>query len=706
MMSKVLITSALPYINNTPHLGNLIGSTLSADVFARHKRLSGAEVLFVCGADEHGTATQIKARERGVTPKQLCDEYIKIHKEIYDWFNISFDVWGRTHTDTHTKITQDIFLLLYANKFIFEQEVEQLYDTKEKQFLADRFVEGECPFCNSKGARGDQCDSCGKLITATKLINPVSKLSGSKPIIKISKHLFIDLPKLKPELLKWYDNVKNGFSDNARRITEHWLSEIRPRAITRDLSWGVPVPIDGFKDKVFYVWFDAPIGYISITAHARNDWKEWWFGNDTKLVQFMGKDNVVFHTVIFPASLIGTKQDWNLVSMISATEYLNMRKGKFSKSKKQGVFGDDCIKLEKKHGISADEWRYYLIINRPESSDTEFSWDDFAARVNNELVANYGNLVHRTIHFAYNKCSDVMPLGNDKSEEFYKSLAGDYNRIISLLDKARLRESLKETMMLVKRANQFFQHQKPWDVIKKDRAKAASIIRVIASVVKDISILLYPHIPSSSRKVWSMLGLNDQKYSDIGLLPLSYAKEVKNPKILFNSIDCDIISEIQGSYSSYEDNASDTDSTVPLDLRVARVIGVDDHPDADKLYIIKLDLGSEVREVVAGLKPYYSRDELLGKHAVIVANLKPAKLRGFISDGMLLAGEKEGIVGLLLAASFKPGYSLTKNASCRQVSFDDFLKHSLTATKKGLFIDGKLIEANISVDRDAYGPLR
>ena len=410
---KILITSALPYVNNVPHLGNIIGCVLSADVFARYCRSSGKETLYICGTDEYGTATEIKALEEGVTPLEICDKYHKIHKEIYEWFGIAFDYFGRTSRPVHTKITQDIFLKLHGNGHVVEEEVEQPYDEKAKLFLADRYIEGTCPFCKSEQARADQCDKCGKLLTFAELINPISRVSKTKPLLRKTKHLFIDLPGIEEKLSVWIEkSAKEGkWSSNTYNIAKAWLKEgLKKRAITRDLKWGIPVPLAGWEGKVLYVWFDAPIGYISITAdYFKEDevkWKDQWQNpENTLLYQFMGKDNVPFHTVIFPSTLIGTKEHWTLVHHLSTTEFLNYEGGKFSKSRGIGVFGNDAIES----GVPADVWRYYLLVNRPEAADTNFTWKDFGEKLNNELVANIGNLVNRTLVFAQNNFDSVIP---------------------------------------------------------------------------------------------------------------------------------------------------------------------------------------------------------------------------------------------------------------------------------------------------------
>jgi len=405
---NILITSALPYVNNVPHLGNIIGCVLSADVYARFCRLRGYNTIYICGTDEYGTATETKALKENKTPQEICDYYHKIHKECYDWFDCDFDYFGRTSTEQQTKACQDIFLKLHKNNLLVENTLTQPHCDTCNRFLADRFVHGTCPHCQYNDARGDQCDGCDKLLEPTELINPKCELCNSTPVIKETKHLFLDLPTIAPELEKWVEesSVKGGWSNNSIQTTKTWLKQgLKPRCITRDLKWGVSVPLAGYENKVFYVWFDAPIGYISITANYTSGWEQWWKNQENvKLVQFMGKDNVPFHTVIFPSTLIGSQDNYTLLHHISTTEYLNYEAGlMFSKSRGTGVFADAARETR----ILPEVWRYYLLINRPEQSDTEFNWEDLATKINNELVANLGNLCNRSLKFIYDKFDKV-----------------------------------------------------------------------------------------------------------------------------------------------------------------------------------------------------------------------------------------------------------------------------------------------------------
>ncbi len=401
-MKRRLVTSALPYVNNVPHLGNLI-QVLSADVFSRACRLLGYDTLYVCGTDEYGTATETRAQEEGVSPAELCSRYHEIHRQVYDWFQVSFDKFGRTSTEQQTRIVQQLFKDLDANGYIAEQEIEQLFCDSCSRFLADRFVRGVCPHCGYADARGDQCENCGKLLDPTDLKEPRCSTCGQTPHPKRTKHLYIDLPAIRPKLETWIKKAsKEGFwANNAIQMTQAWIRDgLKPRAITRDLKWGIPVPKPGYENKVFYVWFDAPIGYISITAALGEekgfDYADWWKNPDNvDLFQFIGKDNIPFHTVIFPSTLLASGKQWTMLHHMSSTEYLNYEAGKFSKSKGIGVFGTDAMET----GIPSDVWRFYIFYNRPEKSDYIFTWNDFLEKINGELIGNLGNLVNRTLAF-------------------------------------------------------------------------------------------------------------------------------------------------------------------------------------------------------------------------------------------------------------------------------------------------------------------
>ena len=520
---NILITSALPYVNNVPHLGNIIGCVLSADVFARFMRLMGNNTLYVCGTDEYGTATETKALQEKCTPQQLCDKYHALHKAIYDWFDIDFDTFGRTSTQFHTDITQEIFLDLQKNNCIKKTEIEQYRCNKCNITLSDRFIYGTCYHgdCKYEKARGDQCDQCGKLCNALELINPRCKLCNSPPEKFKSYHYFLNLPTVETELRQWIDkaSVEGKWTQNSRAITSGFISEgLKERCITRDLKWGVPVPGDDpdMKKKVFYVWFDAPIGYLSITANlvGKENWKKWWHNPEhVKLFQFMGKDNVPFHTVIFPSTLIGTKINWTLLHHLSTTEYLNYEKTKFSKSNGVGVFGDHAEST----GIPSEVWRYYLLSNRPETSDTDFKWDDFIAKNNNELLANLGNLVNRILVFTEKNFSGKVPKFHEEKlddidKEFFNNTVTKFKEYVKAMSWAEIREGVKLFMEISSLGNGYLQTTQPWTLLKKndpkyDLVKAETVFYILNAFLRFIGALAEPFMPSFSAKLYEIMNI-------------------------------------------------------------------------------------------------------------------------------------------------------------------------------------------------------
>ncbi|KAM4795360.1 methionine--tRNA ligase, cytoplasmic isoform 2-T2 [Rhinophrynus dorsalis] len=507
---NVLITSALPYVNNVPHLGNIIGSVLSADVFARYCRLRNWNALYVCGTDEYGTATETKAMEEGLTPQEICDKYNAVHTAIYKWFNISFDYFGRTTTQHQTTIAQDIFHRLLQRDFLLTDTVEQLRCETCQRFLADRFVEGTCPFCNYEEARGDQCDKCGKLINAVELKKPQCKVCKKSPVVKSSKHLFLDLPKLEGRLEQWLNQsfTSGDWTANARFITRSWIRDgLKPRCITRDLKWGTPVPLDGFRDKVFYVWFDAPIGYISITANYTDQWEKWWKNpQQVQLYNFMAKDNVPFHSVIFPSCLLGAEDNYTLVNHLIATEYLNYEDGKFSKSRGVGVFGD----MAKDTGIPADIWRFYLLYLRPEGQDSAFSWSDLMLKNNSELLNNLGNFVNRAGMFVqkfFNGCVPDMELTSE-DKRLLAQVNAELHQYNQLLEKVRIRDALRCILNISRHGNQYIQVNEPWKRIKgnqQDRNRAGTVTGVAVNMAVLLSVMLQPYMPTVSTIIQEQL---------------------------------------------------------------------------------------------------------------------------------------------------------------------------------------------------------
>lgn len=541
---NILITSALPYVNNVPHLGNIIGSTLSADVFSRFHRARNNNVLYICGTDEYGTATETKALEEGVTPKELCDKYFVLHRDTYKWFDIDFDYFGRTTTEKQTEIAQDIFMNLYKNGYTHEEVMTQLYCEGCHRFLADRYVEGICPKCGYEDARGDQCDKCGSLLEPIELIKPRCKLDGTTPVMRDSTHIFLELDKLEPEISAFIDkSSKEGkWSQNGTAIAQGWArGGLRARCITRDLKWGTPVPLEKFKDKVFYVWFDACIGYPSITANYTKDWEQWWRNpENVSLYQFMGKDNVPFHSVIFPGSQIGTRQKWTMVHNISTSEYLNYENGKFSKSRNVGVFGNAA----KDTNVPVDVWRYYLLVNRPETSDASFSWKEFILRNNGELLANVGNFVNRTLKFINAKYNGVVPefdttSSHETDVQFLKDVNALLTTYVEDLEDVHIRSGVRTALEISSVGNAYLQHfgldNKHFET---DPVRCAAAIGHAVNLIYLLSAIFFPYMPSTSASITNQLNVPARTIPDVfdatALLP---GHKIGKPEYLFKLID-------------------------------------------------------------------------------------------------------------------------------------------------------------------------
>lgn len=565
---NVLITSALPYVNNVPHLGNVVGSVLSADVFSRFSKLRDRPTLFICGTDEYGTATETKALEVGVTPQQLCDEFHEKHKAVYDWFEIDFDYFGRTTTEKQTHIVQDIFLKLYNRGLLEQRTTTQPYCEKHEAFLADRYVEGTCPKCQYEDARGDQCDKCGGLLDPFELVNPRCKLDGASPIPKETTHIFFLLNKLQGKIEEWFEKShKEGlWPHNGVGITRSWLDKgLEGRSITRDLKWGVPVPLEGFEKKVIYVWFDACIGYPSITANYTDEWEKWWKNpEEVKLFQFMGKDNVPFHTVIFPGSQMGTEDGWTMLNHLSTTEYLNYENTKFSKSRGVGVFGDTA----KDTGIKPCVWRYYLLANRPETGDTQFEWNAFVAANNSELLNNFGNFVNRVIKFTNAKLDGQVPEYNlsyrDDDMEAQGALdvptwIAEINcflkEYVDLLEGVHLRDGLKKFMQISSHGNLLLQFRLDNASLVSNPERTKTVIALALNLALLLASLCSPYMPSTGNSIVSQLNTSLINIPDIWNPEILKSNhKIGKAAYLFSRIDEKKISEWKEAYGGTQES--------------------------------------------------------------------------------------------------------------------------------------------------------
>ncbi|HZJ88754.1 MAG TPA: methionine--tRNA ligase, partial [Sphaerochaeta sp.] len=663
-----------PYVNNIPHLGNLT-QVLSADVFARFCRSKGYETLYICGTDEYGTATETRALQEGITPQELCDRFYSIHRDIYQWFGIDFDHFGRTSTPLQTEIVQEIFHKVDAAGYINEHEVEQLYCPSCERYLADRFVEGTCPKCGYEQARGDQCDNCQSLLDPIDLINPRCGICATTPVAHKTKHLYIDLPKALPLLEAWMEKASvDGFwAHNAVQMTRSWIRDgLKERAITRDLKWGIPVPKAGYEDKVFYVWFDAPIGYISITANHTDDWKSWWKNpSEVELFQFIGKDNIPFHTVIFPSCLLATGEDWTMLHHMSSTEYLNYESGKFSKSLGVGIFGNDVQET----GIPADVWRFYIFLNRPEKSDVTFSWSDFQERVNGELIGNLSNLVNRTLTFAKRYYPDGEIFDAPYDEELLAEIRRREERIDAHLERAEERDALRQVLALSSLGNKSFQDNEPWKLRSSDPERTKSLLRTLVLLIRDLGILIEPFMPTTSAEILGFVESPESRWTDLG--STEGPKAIGEVKLLFTKLEDEQIAELRERYSGTQaDRALDMENEMEVEtqtppladrfaervvLKVGKITEVERHPNGDRLYILHLDMQEEEeRIIVSSIVPFYEADELDGRNIVVVSNLKPARFRGVKSNGMLLAAgdpdaEPHSTCEVIFADEFAPG---------------------------------------------------
>ena len=643
---------------------------LSADVFARYCRLRGYETLYICGTDEYGTAAETRARQEGIEPQALCDRYFAIHRDIYKWFEISFDHFGRSSHPVHTEITQNIFKKIHARGHTLSRETQQLYSEKMQIFLADRYVVGHCPHCGYEHARGDQCEHCGKLLDPTDLRNPKSILDGTPPVLRTTRHLYINLPRLLPQIETWLkeSQASERWALNATRMTEAWLRDgLKARAITRDLSWGIPVPLESYRGKVFYVWFDAPIGYISITAQHTPEWRTWWQDPEqVKLYQFVGKDNIPFHTVIFPATLLGTGEPWCLVHHISSTEYLNYEGGQFSKSRGVGVFGTDAVNS----GIPPDMWRFYLLYNRPERSDYNFMWDDFYQRINVELIGNLANLFNRFTSFVHKFYQGKIPPPKEEParatevkahfKQQMQEAISDYQRY---MERAEIRAALHRLCSISDFGNKLFQRYEPWK--SPSSALTLQIVSLLTVIVRNLAVMLSPFMPHTAQQIGQQLAI-DQELSWELLQQPPFQGAIGKPQPLFTPLEKQQIQELRQRYSPSDQSSplkrSDSASALiqtfntTVQLISARIEQVSTHPSADKLYVERLDDGSgNARQIVSGLAPYYRREELVDMNVIIVNNLQTATLRGVASQGMLLAVAGEEGVPIPLTVEAPPG---------------------------------------------------
>ncbi|MGK0253328.1 MAG: methionyl-tRNA synthetase [Mariniflexile sp.] len=660
---RYTITSALPYTNGPIHIGHLAGVYVPADIYARYLRLTGNDVVFIGGSDEHGVPITIKAKKEGVSPQDVVDKYHAIIKKSFEEFGISFDNYSRTSAKIHHETASEFFKTLYDKGDFIEETTEQLYDEKANQFLADRFVTGTCPKCGNEEAYGDQCESCGSSLNATDLINPKSALTGNVPTLKQTKHWFLPLDKHEAFLRKWIlEGHKKDWKPNVYGQVKSWIDDgLRPRAVTRDLDWGIPVPVEGAEGKVLYVWFDAPIGYISSTkewaARVGKDWEPYWKDKDTKLVHFIGKDNIVFHCIIFPA-MLKAEGSYILPDNVPANEFLNLEGNKLSTSKNWAVWLPDYL-LEFPN--QQDVLRYALTANAPETKDTDFTWKDFQARNNNELVAIFGNFINRVVVLTNKYYTGIVPSPNEFSQVDEETLVAikAYPEVISSsIERYRFREAQQELMNLARLGNKYLADEEPWKVIKVDEARTQTIMYVALQISSALATLSEPFLPFTSTKLKGILChsalVAESTWDDVSnkemLLPEGH--QIGEAELLFSKIEDESIQfQLEKLIASKKANEAAKKVTEPqkdtitfddftkLDIRVGTILAAEKMPKAKKLLVLKVDTGMDVRTIVSGIAESFTAEEVIGKKVTVLVNLAPRDLRGVESQGMILMTE-------------------------------------------------------------------
>ena len=679
-MKRTTVTSALPYANGPVHIGHLAGVYVPADIYVRYLRLKGEEVLFVGGSDEHGVPITIKARKEGVTPQDIVDRYHTIIKKSFEDFGIQFDIYSRTTSKTHHKLASDFFKTLYENGDFLEQTSEQYYDTEAGQFLADRYITGKCPHCDNENAYGDQCEKCGTSLSPTDLIGPKSAISGSVPVMRETKHWYLPLDKHEIWLREWILSGHKEWKPNVYGQCKSWLDMgLQPRAVSRDLDWGIPVPVEGAEGKVLYVWFDAPIGYISNTKELCDEqpekygtWEKWWKNPETRLLHFIGKDNIVFHCIVFPA-MLKAEGSYILPDNVPANEFLNLEGDKISTSRNWAVWLHEY--LEDFPG-KQDVLRYVLTANAPETKDNDFTWKDFQARNNNELVAIYGNFVNRALVLTQKYFESRVPALGELTEYDTQTLADFANvkkQVEALLDTFHFRDAQKEAMNLARIGNKYLAETEPWKLAKTDMNRVATILNISLQIAANLSIAFEPFLPFSSQKLREMLNLSTFDWKELGKMNLlAEGHQLNTPELLFEKIDDEQVeAQIQKLLDTKKANESNayTPPTVKenvafedfgkLDIRVGTVLECTKVPKADKLLQFRLDDGMGGRTILSGIAAYYPNpEELAGTQVLFIANFAPRKLRGIDSEGMILSAENpDGTLTLV-----RPGEKLTNGS--------------------------------------------
>ena len=674
--SRITITAALPYTNGPIHIGHLAGVYVPADIYARYQRMQGKDVAFICGSDEHGVAIPMKAKKEGISPKEIIDKYDGIIKKSFADFGISFDNYSRTSAKVHHETASAFFKKLYDQGDFIEETTEQLFDEEANQFLADRFVTGTCPKCGHEEAYGDQCENCGSSLNATDLINPKSTLTGAVPTLKKTKHWFLPLDRYEGFLRDWIlEGHKSDWKPNVYGQCKSWIDDgLKPRAVTRDLDWGIPVPVKDAEGKVLYVWFDAPIGYISSTKEwaerEGKDWEPYWMDKDTKLLHFIGKDNIVFHCIIFP-SMLKAHGDFILPENVPANEFLNLEGNKLSTSKNWAVWLHEYLE---EFPAMQDVLRYALTANAPETKDNDFTWKDFQARNNNELVAIFGNFINRVVVLTHKYYNGVIPepsAFNAVDQKTLQALREFPKKLSDSLERYRFREASQELMNLARLGNKYLADEEPWKTIKTDEDRTKTVMFVALQIASALAVVSEPFLPFTSNKLKNILNIiskEDEKslnWNDISSKEtlLSPGHQINKSELLFRKIeDQEIDVQLAKLEATKKDNAANTaetktpmkesniepeketityDDFAKLDMRVGTILEAEKMPKADRLLVLKIDTGIDVRTIVSGIAESFSPEEVIGKQVTVLVNLAPRKLRGVESQGMILMTENQ-----------------------------------------------------------------
>lgn len=669
---RTTVTSALPYANGPVHIGHLAGVYVPADIYVRYLRLKKEDVLFIGGSDEHGVPITIRAKKEGITPQDVVDRYHKIIKDSFEEFGISFDVYGRTTSKVHCETASEFFRTLYDKGEFVEKTSMQYYDEEAHTFLADRYITGECPHCHAEGAYGDQCEKCGTSLSPTDLINPKSAISGSKPVMRETKHWYLPLDKHEAWLRQWILEDHKEWRNNVYGQCKSWLDMgLQPRAVSRDLDWGIPVPVEGAEGKVLYVWFDAPIGYISNTKELLPDsWETWWKDPETRLVHFIGKDNIVFHCIVFPA-MLKAEGSYILPDNVPSNEFLNLEGDKISTSRNWAVWLHEYLR---DFPGKQDVLRYVLTANAPETKDNDFTWKDFQARNNNELVAVYGNFVNRALQLTQKYYDGVVPACGELTEYDRQTLDEFKDvkaKVEELLDAFKFRDAQKEAMNLARIGNKYIADSEPWKVVKTDPERVKTIIYISLQLTANLAIAFEPFLPFSSEKLRKMLNMESFEWNRLGRTDLLQAgHRLAKPELLFEKIEDDVIeAQVQKLLDTKKANEEANYKAKPvreniafedfqkLDIRVGTVLECTKVPKADKLLCFKIADGLENRTIVSGISKFYKPEELVGKQVCFIANLAPRKLKGIESQGMILSALNydESLSVITVDREVKPG---------------------------------------------------